>query len=362
MSNLTSSPESSDDNKAASHFGHLKALVGNSPEKPKFRAATIGDTDEDEDITEGRPFRSMELSSGAFPEESTRAGFKAVVLPSYESSPEKPARAGFKLNTLVSDLILNKTLAGSDEALATGNSALGALGIDKDTILEGRRSRSSSPESAPLDTRCPMCDKPVTKEFLHEYSKGKRMNVREQTRFCQAHQKNSARSEWETHGFPTIEWETLDERIAEHHNFIKSILDGASSHYRDVMEEDVKRGKNRTLKQGIDSGNSALVSGYYGSRGFRAISENIMQAFAPQLRTRAVKDRLIAARGVPAFVQAVLVPEVALLLIQEDMQVECGRAREILRESTALGNLLNEELEDVVVRRNSVDHSDEYED
>jgi hypothetical protein len=61
----------------------------------------------------------------------------------------------------------------------------------------------------------------------------------------------------------------------------------------------------------------------------------------------AVSDSLIGASGitggVSGFVQAVLVPEVAVALVKEDMSVDEKRAREILKESLELGDLLNEE-------------------
>lgn len=47
--------------------------------------------------------------------------------------------------------------------------------------------------------------------------------------------------------------------------------------------------------------------------------------------------------GVPDYVNAVLVPELAVMLIKEDMRVAEEVARDILRKSTRLGELLNEE-------------------
>jgi len=81
------------------------------------------------------------------------------------------------------------------------------------------------------------------------------------------------------------------------------------------------------------------------------MSENIMRKFSPQLRRIAVKDKLMSARGVSGYVQSVLVPEVAVMLIQEDMTVDTERARSIMRESVVMGDLVNEEIEDVVTRR-----------
>ncbi len=73
-----------------------------------------------------------------------------------------------------------------------------------------------------------------------------------------------------------------------------------------------------------------------------------MDKFSSQLRRIAVTDRLVAARGVTSYVQNVLVPELAVRLICEDLGLEVEEARQVMRESVGLGDLLNEEVEDVV--------------
>ena len=78
--------------------------------------------------------------------------------------------------------------------------------------------------------------------------------------------------------------------------------------------------------------------------------ENIMSNFSPKMRRLAASDKLISSSGVSGYVQAVLVPELAVVLAKEDMGVDDDeRARAILRESVEIGDLLNEE-EDEVVR------------
>ena len=78
------------------------------------------------------------------------------------------------------------------------------------------------------------------------------------------------------------------------------------------------------------------------------MSENIIDSFSSQLRRIAVTDRLVAARGVTGYVQNVLVPELAVRLICEDMGLGAEESRQIMRESISLGDLLNEEVEDVI--------------
>ena len=62
--------------------------------------------------------------------------------------------------------------------------------------------------------------------------------------------------------------------------------------------------------------------------------EHILAEFGPELRRRAVSDRLIHASGLIYYVIIVLVPELAVMLIQEDMKVCDETTRQILQVST----------------------------
>lgn len=52
-------------------------------------------------------------------------------------------------------------------------------------------------------------------------------------------------------------------------------------------------------------------------------------------------DSILKTAGPAAYAQAVLVPELAVLLIKQDMNVDNQEARQILRDSTEIGNRLN---------------------
>lgn len=77
--------------------------------------------------------------------------------------------------------------------------------------------------------------------------------------------------------------------------------------------------------------------------------KSITSHFAPQLRRLAASDRLVSSRGVSGYVQAVLVPELAVMLVREDMGVDEESARAIIRDSVKVGRLLCEE-EDEMIR------------
>lgn len=63
--------------------------------------------------------------------------------------------------------------------------------------------------------------------------------------------------------------------------------------------------------------------------------------FSRRLRQLASIDNILKTAGPAAYAQAVLVPELAVLLIRQDMHVDSQEARQILRDSTEIGNRLN---------------------
>jgi len=87
--------------------------------------------------------------------------------------------------------------------------------------------------------------------------------------------------------------------------------------------------------------------------------DNIMSNFSSQIRRLAATDKLISSGGVSGYVQTVLVPELAVLLVKEDMRVDDETARVILQESIQIGDLLNEEEEEVIKGKVIGDDSDD---
>ncbi len=84
-----------------------------------------------------------------------------------------------------------------------------------------------------------------------------------------------------------------------------------------------------------------------------------MSNFSSQIRRLAATDKLISSGGVSGYVQTVLVPELAVLLVKEDMRVDDETARVILQESIQIGDLLNEEEEEVIKGKVIGDDSDD---
>jgi hypothetical protein len=190
-----------------------------------------------------------------------------------------------------------------------------------------------------------MCFEQVDGDLLEKFTQGSRMTISQQQKFCRLHREKSAREHWDNKGYPNIDWHSLDSRIEEHYGVLREILEGGASHYGNLFSQRIRSGGNKTL---FKSAAESLTPGYYGSRGLKAMTENLVNEFSSLLRKRSVQDRLISARGNTAYIQAVLVPELTVRLITEDMSVDEETARSILQESIWVGDLLNEELGDVV--------------
>lgn len=73
-----------------------------------------------------------------------------------------------------------------------------------------------------------------------------------------------------------------------------------------------------------------------------------MDRFSLKLRRLASSDHIVKAAGVAGYAQSVLVPELAVRLVMEDMDISDDAARQILRESIQLGQKLNPAADDVV--------------
>ena len=212
------------------------------------------------------------------------------------------------------------------------------------------RARSPTTLISPSASRpvCPMCNEEVDRSLLDEFRKRHPTTTwRQQQTFCTQHKRAKAMAVWKERKYPSIDWKALDARVSRQSSFLRRILNGGKSHFRDIFGEKVKEaGRDRTVRRAEEY----MVPGYYGGRGLRAMSDKIVDDLSSALRERSVDDELVSvARGVGAYVQSVLVPELAVRLIMEDMDVGAVQARRIMEESMWLGELLNEELDDVVL-------------
>ncbi|GAB7343497.1 hypothetical protein MBLNU457_1511t1 [Dothideomycetes sp. NU457] len=211
-----------------------------------------------------------------------------------------------------------------------------------------------------LPSSCPLCGATVDETFKLdwelEHAAGRRMNIKLQERFCQAHREHHAARTWRDRAYPDVDWTNLRTRFRKHNDHLEAIMDGKRhSTFRADLEGRVRANNRGKMKDKIeiaaenDKGSSV---GYYGSRGAKLMVEYISSTFAGRLRRLGASDSLIAARGVvggvSGYVQSVLVPELAVALVMEDCGVDTKEARQILLESADIGEALNaEEVEKV---------------
>lgn len=130
--------------------------------------------------------------------------------------------------------------------------------------LAEQEAREKSNESL-----CPMCKEKVDLDLLREFQSQPKQRIRDQQRFCDSHKKQSAEVEWKEKGYPTIDWDTFDDRISRHFAELEKILvPGSPSYYRNILDTAMKSGKARNFRLSLSGDGLETIScGYYGSRG-----------------------------------------------------------------------------------------------
>jgi uncharacterized protein YegP (UPF0339 family) len=222
-------------------------------------------------------------------------------------------------------------------------------------------------------SRCTLCSKPVEPEEYWDFWNGKEKTVKNKSAFCHVHKKKSAQKEYTRRGYPDIDWKALPRRIRRHKTTLSQILNNnRSSIHRDRYEPLALTGKaaavpsrRRDLAEDVQEelesyalDEKAAYPGYYGSHGRRIITESVMDTLKVEMKN--CKDRVVQASGIAAFVQAVMVPEAAILLIMDDCAVDKEEADDIREKTYDMGLLLNEEIEDELERQDDSDDENGY--
>ncbi|KAL8964235.1 MAG: hypothetical protein Q9183_004596 [Haloplaca sp. 2 TL-2023] len=155
---------------------------------------------------------------------------------------------------------------GSSSSLS---SAPDVQGID---TLDDHWHKTHTPSSPKV--KCPLCGFSVSRFFLEERSTSGNLSTRQQAVFCKAHKIRSAEQTWRSNGYPEIDWQQFTGRLPQYEDAMAGILNGTRrSFYRNVFEEQIKSGNNRTLQQSLMSGSGweGLNVGYYGTKGARIL-------------------------------------------------------------------------------------------
>jgi len=266
------------------------------------------------------------------------------------------------------------------------DATLGTPTLQEQLGLTGRQEGSLPPSSAPQEdidniddsirelpleaeegTACLICNEPVSQDSYWTFWKGLSKTVKNQAAFCHTHRRATAQTEYLAEGYPSldgapyIDWSALSSRIKTHRMALYNILaDESPSPHRTRYAPLALTGKAAAVpKPRTDLSPSkqehlescALDShgagpGYYGPRGRRLMTESIMSLLNAEIKKST--DPVVLTSGPATFVQAVLVPEVAVRLIMEDLMCDWERAEEVREMTGEMGALLNEEVEDRV--------------
>jgi hypothetical protein len=211
-------------------------------------------------------------------------------------------------------------------------------------------------------TACPLCHEPVDQDTYWSFWSSHKKTVKNQAAFCHTHRAATARAAYESEGYPPIDWTLLPARIKAHRMALYKILtDESPSRFRARYAPLALTGKAAAVpsKQRTDLSPSkraeldstalddaAVYPGYYGARGRRLITENVMSLLSAEIKRSS--DAVVQTSGPASFVQAVMVPEVAVRLIMEDLRCDWEQAEEVRERTFEMGVLLNEEVEDEV--------------
>jgi RTC4-like domain len=295
--------------------------------------------------------------------------------------------------------------SSSPNLVASSNTAVSLIAEDP---------QSSAPDAS--SNICPICKAPVSSESLSTLHASlatarphDRSRFNQQAAFCRSHREASGRAEWKRRGYPGIDWTTFTERLGQYRPVMLAVLQNTQpGHFRAELETQLaarrtkgEHARETLAREFMRDGDSAETVGYYGGRGAGAMMNWLAISLAKPLREAQNKDPLVQACGsVSAFVQRVLVPELATLLLVEDIrakgadeekdaeepckrkikkskgksndkagtgknqadaappqppptEAEAATARERLKESADLGRLLCQEIDDDIVGEDS---------
>ncbi|KAK5056189.1 hypothetical protein LTR84_012742 [Exophiala bonariae] len=221
---------------------------------------------------------------------------------------------------------------------------------DSSSSLSSARSPSpldSDIDLPPVSRRCPACRKFVT--YTADFPipvQLRTLSLQKQQQFCMDHQMAEAKDFWKQSKYPDIRWADLaKDRISKKLPLLRKVISRQrSSYYLDQLDHRIQgaKGNRRKLQLYLTQGVVDVAKpGYYGLRGSRimvnAITESLTEALVEALQT----DSAIRHAGVGAYVSAVLVPELTLLLVMEDMHVnDPAKGRLLLDQSSPVGVLL----------------------
>ncbi|RPB00886.1 hypothetical protein L873DRAFT_1788791 [Choiromyces venosus 120613-1] len=224
--------------------------------------------------------------------------------------------------------------------------------LDDDDLL--RKSRKSTPKRRKFaqspspgieKIECQACNEPLPVNFLDTWKDGRfkkgHVPLLEWMDICTEHKAVSLRGEWVRKGYPEINWKGLKRRIEGNYKSIEAILHGEiESPFLAIFQEQEKDVRGNPILL-LRKDHRLQYPGYYGPRGANIMLHWLLRRFGKDITAYNNATSNLTHSSAAAFVQAVLVPEMAVRLIMEDMKVNEKRAREVLEESRSIGETLN---------------------
>ncbi|TID16599.1 hypothetical protein E2P81_ATG12018 [Venturia nashicola] len=197
-----------------------------------------------------------------------------------------------------------------------------------------------------VETECKICFQEVDRTLAEMYLwPSSRPTMLQKGEYCTWHKTREAEKEWQEQSYPTIDWTKLKDRLSDYDSDLERLInEPETSHYRQALKGKTK-GKIHSLArpQEDEDVDLELELGFYGYRGLDMMTNHITTTFHDLLRGKSAGDYVIStnARGVASYARLVLAKELATLLIRDEMKVSLERARDILVESTSVGEVLN---------------------
>ena len=309
------------------------------------------------------PSRSTEKEMTSSPvEESPKEPEVTFIMPKdIENSSFREPRGGKDSNSISHPYTKEECeamLLDDDSPLSSPSSSTFEQMSQVDEVAAKEDPQPTSPRLA----LCPMCHKEVDWAELELFKSQPKQRIREQMMFCESHKLRSAMDLWRERGYPNIDWDGFEERVQGYFPELEKLLvPGAFSYYRNILGSSFAPGKARNSRVRVSDNErlETMTCGYYGSMGatkmyvvykpllnrttltFMSRLETIIRRFSVVIRRLATTDDLIKTAGVAGYTQSVLVPELAVLMVKDDMKVNDEDARRILRESMDIGDRVN---------------------
>lgn len=235
--------------------------------------------------------------------------------------------------------------SGSTSSLSSLDSIV-SLEMDreqKDKLSLGAREDTAEPGVA----RCPVCKDRIPLTDIPPGTNLRDLNLQRQQHFCYQHRMRNADNQWQKHGYPTIDWEDLEnDRIPKLVPSLRKVLQRKEpSYYLTELVNKIKaaKGSKKVIQRYLNEDIVDVAKpGYYGPRGTKVIATTLVTHLSRDLSRELKVDKTVQASGIGSYVASVLVPELTMRLVMEDMHIrDPVRARQVLADSTELGTMLH---------------------